>query len=81
MPIQEPTKAPPSVRAHLSGRLRLVREELYGEHGIPMLAEALGLPVHEGEELPGVENILSTYCWHDGAWDLVVTPQEAPAPG
>lgn len=36
--------------------------------------------MHEGEEMPDVENILSTSYWHDGAWELVVSPEEAPAP-
>ena len=33
-----------SVRECLASRLRLVREEMYGLHGAPLLAEAIGVP-------------------------------------
>lgn len=47
------------VRSHLAGRVRQVRQELYGEHGGPLLASALAIPHrrwHEferGQEIPG----------------------------
>lgn len=33
-----------AVRSNLARRIREIREELYGEHGGPLLAEALDLP-------------------------------------
>lgn len=33
-----------TVKEALAQRIRMVREELYGEHGGPMLAEALRIP-------------------------------------
>jgi hypothetical protein len=44
----------------LAGRLRSIRLERYGEHGAPLLAEALGIPVRawvryeSGEPTPGL---------------------------
>src|SRR5262245_16548657 len=35
--------------ASLARRLRLVREELYGEDGVPRLVEALGIPAKTWE--------------------------------
>jgi len=32
------------VCSQLAGRLRGVREETYGEYGLPLLAESLGIP-------------------------------------
>lgn len=43
---------------HLAQRVRTIRQELYGEHGGPLLAEALGVPFRtwhtyeRGEEIP-----------------------------
>ncbi len=33
-----------SSKAAIAGRLRLIRSELFGEHGVPELAYQLGLP-------------------------------------
>ena len=33
-----------TVRQHLADRVRLIREEKYGENGGPLLAEVLGVP-------------------------------------
>lgn len=33
----------PRLTPELGGRLRSIREEIYGKHGAPMLAEALGI--------------------------------------
>jgi hypothetical protein len=44
----------------LGGRLRAVRRDLYGDHGGPLLAEALGIPVRtwvryeSGATIPGL---------------------------
>jgi hypothetical protein len=34
----------PTIKSDLARRVREIREELYGEHGGPMLADALQLP-------------------------------------
>jgi hypothetical protein len=42
-------------------------------------AEALGLPLNDGDEEPEVEFVLSSSFWHDGAWDFT-TPDDEMAP-
>ena len=42
-----------ALRRDLADRIRLVRRELYGDHGGPMLAEALDLPVRTWNDYEG----------------------------
>jgi hypothetical protein len=42
MPI--PNSEWPAIKNDLAMRIREVRRELYGEHGGPLIAEALGIP-------------------------------------
>ncbi|EPX60509.1 hypothetical protein D187_001996 [Cystobacter fuscus DSM 2262] len=42
-------------------------------------AEALGLPLNDGDGDPEVEFVLSSSFWHDGAWDFT-TPDDEMAP-
>jgi hypothetical protein len=52
-----------SVRQELAGRVRIVRQELYGAHGGPWLAKRMGMPFRSwlgfesGQEIPA-EQIL-----------------------
>ncbi|MEO6809066.1 MAG: hypothetical protein ABI353_08125 [Isosphaeraceae bacterium] len=46
-PIMEPSASPSEwqvVKSELAQRVQMIREDLFGEHGGPMLAEALRLP-------------------------------------
>ncbi len=49
-----------SVKSALASRIRLVREDLYGQHGGPFLAEALRIPFRtwaqyeSGETIPAL---------------------------
>jgi len=44
MEMSSPNSEWQSIKRGLARRIREIREDLYGEHGGPMLAEALGLP-------------------------------------
>ncbi len=49
----------PDRKAAIAGRLRLIRSEIFGEHGIPELADRLGIPFRtwfnyeKGVTIPG----------------------------
>lgn len=60
-----------AIRYELAGRVREVRQELYGEHGGPILAIALDLPFRiwsgyeRGEVIPA--DVMLRFLKHTGA--------------
>jgi SOS-response transcriptional repressor LexA len=78
-------KTPPlrmNVKAQISGRLRDVRQELFGEHGGPELARRLGLPARtwynyeSGVTVPG--EVLLNFISHTGVNPLWLLSGQGP---